>query len=215
MLDRHLNSPWTSSAGRLFDAMAALAGLRSMSHFEGQAAMDLEFAAEAQSLDVPDANEPAYRMALRPNIARTNSDPRWAPCWILDWEPVVRAALDDRARNVPAGTIAWRFHLALVDGIVQVAQAAGEPRVALSGGCFQNALLTERTVRALEAAGFRPYWHQRVPPNDGGIALGQIAVAAAQARHRRGRDHSKARAIATAHPASAASAACTNPPLAR
>ena len=212
MLDRHLNSPWTSSAGRLFDAMAALTGLRNVSHFEGQAAMELEWAAEAYGSGASATNEPAYRMTLRPNTSRTDLNSVWAPCWILDWAPAVRAALGDRARDVPAGAIARRFHLALVDGIVQVARAAGESRIVLSGGCFQNALLTERTVHALEAAGFRPYWHQRVPPNDGGIALGQIAVATAQARHRRGRDHAKAHRIATAHPEPAAGAASTDPP---
>lgn len=185
MLERRVNSPRTSSAGRLFDAMAALVGLRSVSHFEGQAAMELEFAAEAQSTATRLTREPAYAMTLRPNGAPAAGKDPWAPRWVLDWEPALRAALDDRARKLPAGAIARRFHLALVDGIVQVATAAGIPRVVLSGGCFQNALLTERTVRALDAAGFRPYWHQRIPPNDGGIALGQIAVAAAQARCRK------------------------------
>ncbi len=60
--------------------------------------------------------------------------------------------------------------------IVAVAERVGEPRVVLSGGCFQNRVLTERAVGRLREAGFRPYWHQRVPPNDGGIALGQIAA---------------------------------------
>jgi hydrogenase maturation protein HypF len=73
--------------------------------------------------------------------------------------------------------MAARFHNTLVEAIVALAERIGEPRVALSGGCFQNRYLTERAVRRLTAAGFSPYWHQRVPPNDGGIALGQIMAA--------------------------------------
>jgi hydrogenase maturation protein HypF len=70
-----------------------------------------------------------------------------------------------------------KFHQALAAAIVEVADRVAVPRVVLTGGCFQNRFLLQRTVRLLEQAGFRPYWHQRVPPNDGGIALGQIAVA--------------------------------------
>ena len=80
------------------------------------------------------------------------------------------------------GVIAARVHNTLADAVVAVARRAGEPRVVLSGGCFQNRVLMERTVAGLRAAGFRPYWHQRVPPNDGGIALGQVAALAAAER---------------------------------
>jgi hydrogenase maturation protein HypF len=79
---------------------------------------------------------------------------------------------------VEVGVICARFHNALVDLIVEVAQRVGLERVALSGGCFQNRYLTERTFHRLLGAGFRPFTHQRVPPNDGGIALGQIVVGA-------------------------------------
>jgi hydrogenase maturation protein HypF len=72
---------------------------------------------------------------------------------------------------------AARFHNTLADAIVKVARQAGESRVVLSGGCFQNRYLTERAVTALRDAGFKPYWHQRIPPNDGGIAVGQIVAA--------------------------------------
>jgi hydrogenase maturation protein HypF len=80
------------------------------------------------------------------------------------------------------GIIAAKFHNALAECIIAVAKQTGESRVVLSGGCFQNRFLTERTVLRLRAEGFLPYWHQRVPPNDGGIALGQIAIAAEQFR---------------------------------
>jgi hydrogenase maturation protein HypF len=96
---------------------------------------------------------------------------------ILDWSKMVRKILVDVDRNVSIAAISARFHNALVEGIVAVAKRCGQKRVVLSGGCFQNRYLTERAVRRLQAEGFRPYWHQRVPPNDGGIALGQIVAA--------------------------------------
>ena len=105
---------------------------------------------------------------------------RWKAALVVDWRPTVAAILDDLGRGVPAGTIAARFHDTLAGVIVAVARRAAEPRVVLTGGCFQNRHLTERAVTRLEAAGFKPYWHQRVPPNDGGIALGQIVVAMKQ-----------------------------------
>lgn len=96
---------------------------------------------------------------------------------ILDWEPLIRGILCDARENVPVARIATTFHNALVEGIVAVARRVEEERVVLTGGCFQNRYLTERAVRRLRAEGFRPYWHQRIPPNDGGIALGQIVAA--------------------------------------
>ena len=93
---------------------------------------------------------------------------------------MIEAILADAGRGASVGLISARFHNALVEGIVEMARRAGEARVVLTGGCFQNKYLTERAVRRLQHAGFRPYWHQRVPPNDGGIALGQ-AVAAMRA----------------------------------
>jgi hydrogenase maturation protein HypF len=84
----------------------------------------------------------------------------------------------DLRRGRPAGEISVRFHNMLVEVIVAVARLAGEKRVVLTGGCFQNRYLTERAVRRLREEGFGPYWHQRVPPNDGGIALGQAVAAA-------------------------------------
>jgi len=161
MFLRHLNTPATSSAGRLFDAVAAIVGLRQQSRYEGQAAMELEFAAGEGSAE-------PYPFALQ-----QSTDP-----WTVDWETMILQILDDHTRAVPASTIAARFHATLAAMIVSTARFVGVERVALSGGCFQNRLLTELTVRGLEGAGFRPYWHQRIPPNDGGIALGQIAAAA-------------------------------------
>ncbi len=169
MLARQLNSPLTSSAGRLFDAVAALVGLRQQVRFEGQAAMELEFALEGA---VP--TDEAYELPLRSEAAPRTT--RNAPL-ILDWAPMIEAILADVKRGASAGQISARFHNALAEAIVAVAQRFGLQRVVLSGGCFQNRYLTERSVHRLQAAGFRPYWHQRVPPNDGGIALGQVVAA--------------------------------------
>jgi hydrogenase maturation protein HypF len=165
MIARGLNVPVTSSAGRLFDAVASLAGLRQRSRFEGQAAMELEFA-----LAGAEATEPYPFECRFPDGALD------API-IVDWAPLVAAVLSDVRAGAGAARVSAGFHNALVEMIVAVARAVGESRVALSGGCFQNRYLTERTVTRLRAEGFRPYWHQRIPPNDGGIALGQIVAA--------------------------------------
>ena len=89
--------------------------------------------------------------------------------------------LIDLQKGQPVGEISAKFHNTLVEIIVAIARRVGEPRIVLTGGCFQNRYLIERSVRKLSQAGFQPYWHQRVPPNDGGIALGQV-VAAARSR---------------------------------
>ena len=99
---------------------------------------------------------------------------------ILDWNEAVRAALEDHAAGEAASTIAARFHNGLVAAIVEIARYCGEPRVALSGGCFQNRLLTERAAHALRSAGFDVLLHRLTPPNDGCVSLGQVAVAAAR-----------------------------------
>ena len=99
-----------------------------------------------------------------------------APPLVIDWQPAIRAILDEVAAATPAGVIAARFHNTLVEMIVATSRIVGQERVVLTGGCFQNRYLTERAIWRLRHAGFRPYWHQRVPPNDGGIAVGQIAA---------------------------------------
>jgi hydrogenase maturation protein HypF len=96
------------------------------------------------------------------------------PSFVVDWSHLVLNVLDDVNKGEAASRIALKFHNTLCEVIVDVAHLAGEQRVVLTGGCFQNKYLTERTIRRLNEEGFRPYWHQRVPPNDGGIALGQV-----------------------------------------
>ena len=158
MLSRGVNAPRTSSAGRIFDAVASIAGLRQETQFEGQAAMELEYALEGTQTE--ESYPFQFREADVPQI--------------IDWEPMVREILVEIRGHAPLPRVAVRFHNTMAEMIVAVARRAGQERVALSGGCFQNRYLTERTVKRLRAEGFRPYWHQRIPPNDGGIALGQI-----------------------------------------
>lgn len=160
MLRQGIHSPVTTSAGRLFDAVASLVHGRQVVNDEGQAAMELEFLAHRVRSDE------AYPFALLDGCP-----------YVLDWSPTVQAILEDVRSGVEPAQIAVRFHNTLVEMMVAVARRAGLERVALSGGCFQNAYLTERAVRRLSEAGFRPCWHQRVPPNDGGIALGQVVGA--------------------------------------
>ena len=168
MMDRSVNAPTTSSAGRLFDAVASMAGLRQVAHFEGQAAMELEWAAAGIETAEP-----------YPVACRLPEDAPDGPI-VVDWEPLLSAVLDDVRAGAEAGWISARFHNALAEMIVEVARRVGERRVVLTGGCFQNRFLTERAVARLREEGFRPYWHQRIPPNDGGIALGQLVAAARQ-----------------------------------
>jgi hydrogenase maturation protein HypF len=160
MLSKGINSPLTSSAGRLFDAVASILGLRQRVTFEGQAAMELECAIQ------PHIDE-LYPFEI------TNGSPS-----IVDWGAMIPEILLDLQKGDSAGIISAKFHNTLAEIIVTVARKVGEPRVLLTGGCFQNRFLIERSVRRLSEAGFQPYWHQRVPPNDGGIALGQIVAAA-------------------------------------
>jgi hydrogenase maturation protein HypF len=127
--------------------------------------MELEFALEG------------YRMEERYDYGMDEARENGASMLIVDWGPMIRAIMNDASTGIAAGEIAAKFHNTLVEMIVAVAQRSGEPRVVLSGGCFQNRYLTERVVARLRSEGFLPYWHQRVPPNDGGIALGQAVMA--------------------------------------
>ena len=160
MLENWLNSPLTSSVGRLFDAVASVMDLRQRVHFEGQAAMELEFMVE-QGREVG-----AYEFKIVP-----------AKPMVMDWKPCLEGLLADSRKGVAPGVISTRFHNGLVETIVTIAQRTGQQAVVLSGGCFQNRYLVERAVARLHNSGLRPYWHQRVPPNDGGICLGQVVAA--------------------------------------
>jgi len=165
MLGRGINAPVTTSAGRLFDGVAALLGLCQRSTFEGEAAMGLEAA-------VDPAEGGTYPLPLRENAASEGAS------LVLDWGEMLDALLGDLSKNVPVPTMAARFHNGLAAGIAEVAERICQKHVALTGGCFQNRVLTERTADLLESLGFEVLLHREVPPGDGGISLGQIAVAA-------------------------------------
>ena len=180
MIERGINTPRTSSVGRLFDAVASIAGVRQHVRYEGQAAMELEFALEGVALE---DYYPTELSAAPPQPADHGAcvpvaGPAASPAWVIDWAPLVRALVSDVRRGCPLGAISARFHNGLVEATVEVARRAAFERVILSGGCFQNRYLLERMIGRLRAAGFRPAWHQRVPPNDGGIALGQVVAVA-------------------------------------
>jgi hydrogenase maturation protein HypF len=164
MLDRGVNCPRTSSLGRLFDAVSALAGIHPGRGFEGQAAMALEFAAERA------APEGAYPWAFQGGDLR-----------VADPSPMVEALFHDLDTGTGPEVVARRFHAALADLALAWARHGGLRDVVLSGGCFQNALLTALVTGRLAAAGFRVHRHRAFPPNDGCIAFGQAAVAALQA----------------------------------
>ncbi len=175
MLATGFRAPVTTSAGRLFDGVAALAGLHQKVSFEGQAAMALEHIADPTA-------EGVYPLDVgrgEPSASEDDSE-----LLELDWRPLVSSVVEDVRAGAGAGVISTRFHNALAGAILTVAERVGHPRVALSGGCFQNRLLTELVASALEAAGFEVLIHRRVPANDGGISLGQLAVAAARLEER-------------------------------
>ncbi len=157
MLSQGINTARTSSAGRLFDAAASILGLRQVSSYEGAAAMELEHLTDGVSTG-------EYYIF---RIIESDS------AIVVDWEPMILELFSDVISGLSEGLISARFHNGLAEAIVETAILVGEPKVVLSGGCFQNCYLTERTVSRLREEGFQPYWHQRVPPNDGGLALGQ------------------------------------------
>ena len=163
MLRRSLHVVPTSSAGRLFDAVSSLLGLVHVSDFEGEAAMAVEFAIGPREAGATEPPPYPYRIV------------REEDRYVLDWGPMIDALLEERSDVARA---AERFHVTLADGIVEVARRCGEPRVALTGGCFQNRRLTELTLDRLAAAGLQAVWHSRVPPNDGGVSVGQVLYAA-------------------------------------
>jgi hydrogenase maturation protein HypF len=169
MLARGVNSPRTSSMGRLFDAVAAICGLAPVITFEGHAAMSLEFAADKNEHE-------AYPLPCTACKQAAADVPR--QMLVADWAPLVRGVLADRAAGVPIARISARFHNALAAMAVEIAQAAAPALpIMLTGGCFQNALLAARVQTKLSEAGFQVYTHKEVPPGDGGIALGQAYVA--------------------------------------
>lgn len=168
MIATGTNSPQTSSMGRLFDAVSSLLCVRNAVNYEGQAAIELEMIAEKQ--------------------ATRNYEFEVAENGIIKSETVIRKAVEDLLNGVSASVVSAKFHLAVADLIVRLTRQIRDERnlnrVALSGGVFQNMFLLERVCGLLEKDGFEVLTHSRVPTNDGGISLGQAAIANAQSQNR-------------------------------
>jgi len=164
-LEKKINTPLTSSMGRLFDAMAALAGVRQKVNYEGQAAIEFE------SL-VDSAEEKMYSFGLYQDQVQIRS--------------VVEALIKDVMAGIPTSKISARFHNGLAEAVRMVVKKmssdSGIRKVALSGGVWQNITLLRRTLSLLHGDGFEVYIHREVPPNDGGLSLGQAVIAACRLR---------------------------------
>ena len=158
-LSRRLNCPRTTSVGRLFDAIASLLGLCHINNYEGQAAMALEMSAASN------ASDRYYDFHIQQKTPI-----------VIDWKITLEQLLEDMQHN-PAELIAAKFHNTLTEIILAIAQRAGQKTVVLSGGCFQNASLTANAAKRLTRSGFKVYCHENIPPNDGGLALGQLYAA--------------------------------------
>ena len=171
MMRRGINSPLTSSCGRLFDAVSALAGSRTLEQtsYEGQAAVEFEQAI------VDDGG------AYGADISREGN------LWILDPRPMIREVIHDSRRGTPPGIVSARFHNGMVRllarALEQAASETGLHRVALSGGVFQNAYLSRHLEDALRRTGLEVFVHTRLPANDACISLGQAFIAALRLRH--------------------------------
>ena len=179
MMSRNFNSPATSSLGRLFDAVAALLGLpqglaQATMLYEGQAAIELEI--QARHAEQEDAE--SYPFLIDSFEGKTPA--------LLDVLPLIRAVVNDISQGCSVPQIALRFHSSIVALLAQaceeVRKHTGLNSVALSGGVFQNRLLLEQLIARLKAQSFQVYINRRVPPNDGGLSLGQLAIAAARLR---------------------------------
>ncbi len=177
MLARGFNAPYTTSAGRLFDAIAALAGVRQQVGYEGQAAIELEWLASGIPADE------VYPF----DMIETADGSTAFKSIVLDMRPMIVRVNEEVREGVSAAVIARRFHSTMVELIARACgrlrAASGLDAVVLSGGVFMNALLTAETLARLRSDGFRAYRHRQVPPNDGGLSLGQLAVAAARQKN--------------------------------
>jgi hydrogenase maturation protein HypF len=166
LVERKLNTPPTSSAGRLFDAVAALTGVPGTERttYEGQAAVELELAAGGPA-------DRGYPFRLRPK----------GQGWIVETREIIRGVVEDLLAGRATGEISSRFHRTMAEvvaaGCEMIRVAGGTTAVALSGGTFQNMLLLGQVIKLLEGKGFQVYRHRRVPANDGGLALGQAILA--------------------------------------
>ncbi|MEO0181002.1 MAG: carbamoyltransferase HypF [candidate division WOR-3 bacterium] len=160
MHETGFRSPLTSAVGRLFDGVASILGIRQKVSFESQAAMELEFCSRGSRRNYE------YEITREGDLLE------------IDWRPMIREVVQDLVKGKSKTAIAMRFHMTLIRAGLEVTKILGHDRVFVSGGCWQNRLLLGFLVE--EAKGIRVYWHQRVPPNDGGLCLGQALVAGAR-----------------------------------
>jgi hydrogenase maturation protein HypF len=166
LVEHGLNTPPTSSAGRLFDAVAALVGVPGSGRatYEGQAAVELELASHGQV-------GRSYPFRLRPEDGT----------WVVETGEIVGGVVEDLLSGREKGEISSTFHRTMAEVIVagcgRIREVGGASAVALSGGTFQNLLLMEQVLEFLVRKGFAVYRHRRVPTNDGGLALGQAVLA--------------------------------------
>ena len=182
MMEQGVNSPLTSSCGRLFDAVAALVGIRQRVNYEAQAAIELEMAISDSS---ESHNETGYPL----NLLSDDADCESGKCkWIIGTRPLFEALLNDLRQNLPAATISRRFHNGLIDTFAELAIRLREQtnlnRVCLSGGTFHNVYLSHRLEKRLSETGFDVFTQQEVPSGDGGLSLGQALVAAARCKRK-------------------------------
>ena len=170
MADRKLNAVMSTSVGRLFDAVSAILGIRRQSSFEGEASMALEFAAEAY-----EQQSHVQKQKERWDQLVYEEDGRF----ILNTRMLVQKIVEAKMRGADSGRLAYLFHEILAEQItavcIEARNVSGRQKVALSGGVFQNRLLLRLTEERLIEEGFEVLRHRMVPPNDGGIAIGQAA----------------------------------------
>ena len=172
MADRKINAVMSTSAGRLFDAVSAILGIRRQSSFEGEASTALQFAAEA--FEQKQTSDLSERHNIRQELIFESEE----HC-ILNTEALVQQIVEAKLQGADSGALAYLFHRTLAEQIVAACKAAreysGRAKVALSGGVFQNRLLLRLTEEGLAQEGFDVLRHHMIPPNDGGIAIGQAA----------------------------------------
>ena len=156
MIQNRINSPLTSSIGRLFDGIASLLGLSHLNSFEGQSAMELEFIADLKE-------EKFYEVTWNENI--------------LCIESLLTQIINDIKSDVGKDKISAKFHNSLVKSMVDAVKISKMKQVAISGGVFQNKILFERSITALESEGIKVFRNIQSPTNDGGISIGQAYIA--------------------------------------
>ena len=170
MIEKGINSPFTNSMGRFFDGVSSLIGIRDNASFEAQAAMELEFAAIKAAENVTDdlANNDYFEFRFEKN---SNGE------YTINWDNIINGILNETAAGISKEQIALKFHNTLIIIISEVSRLSQCEKIVLTGGCFQNKLLLEKAIERLTKENYNVYWHQRIPPNDGGISLGQIKFA--------------------------------------